>query len=374
MPVPRVPDPLDELPIHQVPTSLRFVGTSDRNAYDRCILHAFSPDGATYLVAGVGLYPNLGVIDGYVTVRQGERQWAVQASDAIGGDRSSQAVGPIRVEVLEPLRKLRVVCDGAAHGLACDLIYEAAFPGREEPRHLTRTEDRVANDACRFVQLGRWSGTLEIEGRPVPVEGWSGDRDRSWGIRRVGEPEPAGRPPTDPVFGFWWVWAPLRFKDYAVVVIAGEDPDGTRTIHEAVRIFSEDSGRAPEQLGWAEFDIAYRSGTRHPERATIHLSGRRGKPFDIELETINSMALNVGCGYSSTDPDWSHGVWKGPNWVRGVTYDLTDPDLIARSALTLSDHVARATCDDGEGIGIFEHAILGRHEPTGFADWSAVAP
>jgi hypothetical protein len=169
------------------------------------------------------------------------------------------------------------------------------------------------------------------------------------------------------------VWAPLRFEDYAVVVIAGEDPDGTRNLHEAVRVFSPDSGRAPEQLGWAEFDIAYRSGTRYPERATIHLSGRRGKPFDIEIETLSAIALNVGCGYGS-DPEWSHGVWKGPQWARGVTYDLTDPAIVAQSSLTLLDHVARATTEDGQGLGIFEHGILGRHDPTGFADWSAVAP
>ena len=27
-----------------------------------------------------------------------------------------------------------------------------------------------------------------------------------------------------------------------------------------------------------------------------------------------------------------------------------------------------------EGWGLFEHASLGRHDPTGFADWNSVAP
>ena len=26
------------------------------------------------------------------------------------------------------------------------------------------------------------------------------------------------------------------------------------------------------------------------------------------------------------------------------------------------------------GRGLFEHASMGRHDPTGFADWSSVAP
>ena len=30
-------DPLDEHPIHQVPMSMAYVASSDRNMYDRCI-------------------------------------------------------------------------------------------------------------------------------------------------------------------------------------------------------------------------------------------------------------------------------------------------------------------------------------------------
>jgi len=30
--------------------------------------------------------------------------------------------------------------------------------------------------------------------------------------------------------------------------------------------------------------------------------------------------------------------------------------------------------DGEEGWGLFEHASMGRHDPSGFADWSAVAP
>ena len=37
-------DPLDELPIHQVPLSFAAVGTSDHNFYDRCIYQAVAHD------------------------------------------------------------------------------------------------------------------------------------------------------------------------------------------------------------------------------------------------------------------------------------------------------------------------------------------
>ena len=39
------------------------------------------------------------------------------------------------------------------------------------------------------------------------------------------------------------------------------------------------------------------------------------------------------------------------------------------------DHVARAHAVDGaEGWGLFEHGALGRHDPSGFADWFTLAP
>jgi hypothetical protein len=38
------------------------------------------------------------------------------------------------------------------------------------------------------------------------------------------------------------------------------------------------------------------------------------------------------------------------------------------------DHIARATCDGAEGWGMFEHGVLGRHDPSGFVGWTDLAP
>ena len=108
-----MPVPLDEYPIHQTPLSMQHVGTSDRNFYDRSYFNAHDRTGDVFLISGLGVYPNLGVIDAYVTVRRGDRQWAVHCSDALTDDRLDQRVGPYRIEVLEPLHRLRLVCDAA---------------------------------------------------------------------------------------------------------------------------------------------------------------------------------------------------------------------------------------------------------------------
>jgi hypothetical protein len=363
-----MPVPLDEYPIHQTPLSFARVATSDRNFYDRCYLNAHDRDGGTFLVTGLGVYPNLGVVDAYATVRRGDRQWAVRFSDALRERGIEQRVGGYRIEVIEPLRRLRVVCDD--DDLAFDLTWTGAFPAVHEQPHLMLAGDRPVIDSSRFAQVGTWTGTLSVDGHDVEVNPavWTGTRDRSWGIRPVGEPEPHGRPASGG--GFWWLYAPLRFEEFAIVVIVQEQPNGWRMLNEAVRVWAD--GRT-EQLGWPKVDITYRTGTRLPLSARIGLTTQEGKPLALEVTTGTSIALHVGAGYGG-DPDWTHGRWQGGNWSSSSVYDLTDPALKARIPYGVIDHVARASCDEAEGWGLLEHASIGRHDPSGFTGWDSVAP
>ena len=370
-----VPDPLDEYPIHQAPVSMRQPATSDRNFYDRCIMHCFSPDGSVLLMTGVGVYPNLGVMDAYATVRRGMTQVSVRASDPIGSHRMVQEVGPIRIEVLEPLRRLRTVCDAPDRGLAFDLTYEATYEALEEPLHIMRAGARVILEGCRFVQLGTWEGVITLQGEDIPVTPgqWRGDRDRSWGIRPVGESEPPGRPLRHPDAGIWWVWAPLHLPTGGLMVVAQEDTAGQRSLNQAVRLAPLSAGGAEEQLGWPRFEMTYRPGTRYPERATIHMATPDGTAVAAEIEPVNGVSLNIGCGYGA-DPEWAHGQWKGEGWVDSSVYDLSDPEVAARSSFSLIDHVAKVRVGDQEGMGIFEHGCLGRHDPSGFEGWESMEP
>lgn len=363
------PGPLDEFPIHQTALTMARVATSDRNFYDRSYFNAHDRDGGTMLITGVGVYPNLGVIDAYLAVRSGDQVHTVRFSDALG-DRSLQMrVGGYHVEVLDPLRRIRVVCTDDQ--VSADLTWTGAFPPIQEQPHLILSDHRPIIDASRFVQVGSWAGTLRLDGQDITITPsvWTGARDRSWGIRPVGEPEPAGRAASEPSSGFWWLYMPLQFADYAIIVIVQEDPDGRRTLNDATRIWPD--GRT-EQLGWPRIHIDYRSGTRHPDRAVFDMMTADGSPLQVEVSTVTGVPLHVGCGYGG-DPDWQHGQWKGRGWRSCDTYDLTDPTIAARVPYGVIDHVARAQCGDDEGWGMLEHASIGRHDPSGFTDFTSVA-
>ena len=162
---------------------------------------------------------------------------------------------------------------------------------------------------------------------------------------------------------------PLRFEEFSIIVMAQERPDGHRTLNDAKRVWAD--GRV-EQLGWPVYDIAYRSGSRHPEHATLRMHDMRGGPVTVEIDTLGFVPLHLGPGYG--DADWAHGQWKGAGWAEAVVVDLTDPAVIAPHPVRQHRPRRRATCDGAEGYGLFEHASIGVHAPTGFADLMSVAP
>ena len=366
---------LDEYPIHQAPLPVTWAASSDRNFYDRSYFNAHDRTGDVFAIFGHGYYPNLGTKDAFFLVRRGDEQTAVHLSDAIDDDRLHQRIGNYRCEVIEPLKRLRVVLE-ETEGITADLTWEGSFDALQEMPHVMRAGSRVTLDAQRFAQVGTWSGSFAIDGTEhvVTPDVWLGSRDRSWGIRPVGEAIPAGAPLVPEFEGMWWTYVPMRFDDYMICLIIQEEPDGRRALNDCHRVWKD--GRV-EQLGWPHVAIRYASGTRMPTGATITCTTPDGKPLEIEVESKLAVPLHVGGGYGG-DADWSHGVWQGPDFSERLTYDLTDPEVAGRVMFGVIDHVGRAVCSDGgqeqEGWGLFEHGALGRHDPSGFADWFTLAP
>ncbi|MFE4254303.1 hypothetical protein ACFRU3_33340 [Streptomyces sp. NPDC056910] len=369
------PVALDEYPIHQVPLSMKHVATGDRNAYDRCIFHLVDPTGEFLLILGLGVYPNLGVIDAYATLRDGDTLHAVRASDALRDDtRMELAVGPLRIQVERPLKDFVLTCEADPDdpgGLSYEIDWSAAFPALWEPHHTQRRGGRLTLEGRRFVQAGRCDGRLRIGGREVSLDGWTGTRDRSWGVRPVPGEEGGRLAEENRTEGFHWIWSPVRFDDRFLMVIVQEDADGYRTLNDATLVRD---GHPDLQLGWPQADITYRTGTRHPESAVVHLTDPLSrKPLELGVEILASSPLAVGAGYPPAD-DWQHGTWRGRDWTDRRSYDLSDPAAHPLAAYGVIDHAARFTLDGQVGHGIFEHGSFGRHDPSGFTGYDSVAP
>lgn len=366
--------PLDEYPIHQEPVPIASPATSDRNFYDRSYFNVLDRAGAFMALTGIGYYPRLGVKDAYFLVRRGDTQTAVHLSDAIDDDRLNQHVNGYRLDVVDPLQELRLTL-APTEGIAADLTWRGLFPAALEQPHQMLTERRVTLQACRFAQVGSWQGWIEVDGERLTVEPDTsvGARDRSWGIRPVGETEPAGRP--DAAFtGMWWLYLPLAFDDYQLFLIIQEDPDGHRSLYDCTRRWRD--GRV-EQLDGVRATIHYTPGTRIPYGAHVEFMNRAGDRIRLDVESKLFAPIAFGSGYGG-DSTWAHGTWKGCAFAERVSFDLTDPAVLARAPFSLIDHVGSAVCteEDGttrRGSGLFEHAVIGPHHPSGFTDWTDVA-
>ena len=343
----------DDLPVHQAAEWIAHPATSDRNFYDRYYFNAFDTGGEWIAVMGLGQYPNLGVTDAFITVRRGDQQHVVRSSRPLT-DRSDISVGPLRVEVLEPLKRLRFVAEPTEHTVGCDLVWEGFGPAIPEPPQFIRSFGRVVFDTQRLAQMGSWSGTLHVAGEDIavdPATTW-GSRDRSWGVRPVGEKEPDGiRLGANVMGGGMWTYFPMRFEDHAIFYICSERADGVRTLEQAERVWLD--GRI-EQLGRTEHSHEFEPGIRVLTGSTISFPDAG---FEIGCTPLLANYIAVGTGYG-LEPDWRHGMWQGPDVVtQGVVYNV--PEVRQLGAYAVVDHAGRFEYDGHVGYGLYEHSFAG---------------
>ncbi|HLX36388.1 MAG TPA: hypothetical protein VKR29_01255 [Candidatus Binataceae bacterium] len=351
----------DDYPIHQTPEPVQQVFTSDRNFYDRFFFNGYFREGEPYFAAAMGIYPNVGIIDAAFSVIVGGTQHCVRASRKLGSDRLDTRVGPISIEIGEPMRSVRLRVDHPE--MKAELEFQARAHAIEEPRFFRRNPEngRLLMDLTRFTQHGGWVGNLAVGGvthNATPSRVW-GSRDRSWGVRPVGQQAP-GVPDATP-FHFFWLWAPTNFEDVCTHFDVNENPDGSRW-HEFGAFAKADPAIAPDVARAVDWNIDYLPKTRHAKRAEIIISA--GEENRVQLETLYNFYMH-GIGYGH--PKWGHGYWVGDDVSTYEAFKLSE----VNETEPLHQHiqaVCRAKLGAREGMGILEMMILGPHAKSGFKE------
>jgi hypothetical protein len=352
----------DDYPVHQRPEPIATAGT-DRNFYDRYFFNAQSPDGQAFMAGALGVYPHLNVMDAAICWMAGGVQRSVFASRLLGMERMDTQVGPIRVTVEEPLKRLRLAL-AETDGLAADLLFEGRHPPIEEPRFTWRQGPRTVMDVTRMTQNMAISGTVAVDGKSHALAGWRGTRDRSWGVRPIGAPDPQPSvPPAPPQF--FWLWAPLNFERHCLYFHSNDHPDGSAWNRSAVLVDLE--GGAELKLGRPEAELRYRPGSRRI--ATARLSGEApGGQVSVTLAPGAEFQMH-GIGYGH--PRYSHGLWRGELDVAGERFEAGAANLAAPADAHIQALVAAELClPDGtrhRGRGVLEQLLIGPHAPSGFS-------
>ena len=363
---------LDDYPIHQTPEPIAHPATSDRNVYDRTWFNGYTPDGSRYFGIGMAIYPHRGVLDGaFSVVERNGRQHAFYGSRRAPLERTDMRVGPLRIEVVEPMRRTRVVLDDNESGIACDLTFSARTAPIQEARQTLWHGARRLMDATRFDQFGRWSGTVRHPDGEFTVDddAWIGTKDRSWGVRRVGEPEAGGAPATAIPSAFF-LWAPLVWDDHVSHAIFFDGPHGEALVREGIEapLYAAESDiptaleGTDERMATAAHRVTYHPGTRLAAAAEIDLVNTQGRTRTIALEPLLRFQMK-GLGYGH--PQWGQGMWKGELATGSESFDPAEVDLLARENIHVQQ-VVRATDGERTGVGVLEQVVIGPYAPAGF--------
>jgi hypothetical protein len=354
----------DDYPIHQAATPVAIAGT-DRNFYDRFFFNGQSPDGSRFFAAAMGIYPHLNIIDAAFSVTDGVTQTSLFASRILNFDRMDTRVGPISVAIEHPLHRLRLTVGPNESGISGDLVFTGRAPPIEEPRFTRMVGARTFMDLTRMTQNGSYSGALTLNGVTQDLTGWTGTRDRSWGVRPIGAPDP--QPPLPPMAPqFYWLWAPLNFPDHAVFFHTNDDETGHGWNRSALLVPL--NGDAPIKLAAPTSTLMFKPGTRHASSAQLAGMTPAG-PVTIDLDVERTFFMN-GIGYGH--PTRGHGIFQGPDVFTVETLDIA-PGVEAAFG---NNHIqalvsATMTLPDGrtvEGRGVLEQLIFGPHAPSGFKD------
>eukprot|EP01062_Namystynia_karyoxenos_P062707 TRINITY_DN55585_c0_g1_i1.p1 TRINITY_DN55585_c0_g1~~TRINITY_DN55585_c0_g1_i1.p1 ORF type:complete len:1102 (+),score=275.72 TRINITY_DN55585_c0_g1_i1:79-3306(+) len=395
-------DPLvaaDEEFGHHTPQSLAAEPEERRmDAYDRWFLNGYPSDdcstSAPFFAAAFGVYPARRVVDAAVCFLVDGRQHNVRASRVLDDDewpapdappeefkkwtpeRILRKVGPISIDVLEPLQSCRLRLEpGHVPGFSCDISFRGRFPAQKEPRFDADIAGVGLMSYTRLTQLVEWSGDLEICGKAYRAERWWGTRDRSWGLRphKHCDPGSVKRAKTlatpdgrwiaslitdvQKLAGkvmpqFYWLWAPMHLPNGGLQYHSNEHADGVPWNSAAIMFgdFAHPEGGSPrtrcavaplplspsdaapvivdqrdaDPLAARMADLAghavrYQPGTRHAARfcAAVQSNGRLQ---GLLCEPTGRRFFMTGLGYSH--PTWGHGVRR--EGQLGLSYDVIE--------------------------------------------------
>jgi hypothetical protein len=363
----------DDYPIHQTSEPIAYSGT-DRNFYDRYFFNGYGMgDSELFFAVAFGVYPHLNIADAAFCIVDEGVQTSLHASRWLGMERMDLSVGPISIEVLEPLQKLKIKVDAPDKALKAEIVFEGrAFP-IEEPRFIRRQGPRTFMDYTRLTQNGRYTGWVERDGKRSSVDGFMGTRDRSWGVRPVGARDgQEGAPPAPPQF--FWIWSPTNFSEGSFFFHTNDDGAGEPWNRRAVWARNGVGAEGLREHKDSSLVIDWKSGTRHAKKAVVTLKdadGVREVTFEPQYEFY---MLGLGYGH----PKWNHGGNQGQLAVEREDLKLADVDPRLPHHLHVQALSKVTYSHDGGpplvGRGVLEQLAIGPHAPSGFTQMLDYAP
>lgn len=350
----------DEQFCHQIMDSFACVGSTDLAWTEKVCAMAMARDGSLQLGFGLGKYTNRNVMDCYAGVSRGKEQITVRASRQLAPNPNLTVIGPVRYEVVEPLKKVRFILEpNDVQPIAFDCLFEAKVPARFEDRTHIRQGYRIMSELVRYHQTGVASGWIDVDGirAEITPDTWVSTRDHSWGVRYgVGRPLADVEPVGDGIGGnYEFFWSPTYmerpdgshyalFLNYALV----ESPRSTtKTVMSAVE---HPDGRL-ERIVDIEPELDYDPINRRFKGGRIVCKMADGSVRPMAVEVLSDTGFHLGGGlYFGFDGHY-HGGWRGELHADGERIPDCTTLESSKRLHQIRDTVVRITDPVGGGTG-----------------------
>lgn len=362
---------LDDYCVHQSADPIRQPSTSDENAYDRYFANGFHRGGEYYFAIALGRYANRGVMDAAITFLTGGVHHSFFASRRDPDEPSDMKLGELQLVIDKPMRMMTVSLDRNESGITCRLRWRARSAPLEEKRTTIRTRGRLTNDSTRWTQFGCWEGWFEIDGVRTEVNPQScpGIKDRSWGLRILGDSSGENFKATRQLF---WNWLPLNFESFCVHSLRFEDTAGGITLNQEslVAPMYADEDAVPiqepklEHIDYWTHDYKIDKQSRRIIGGSIYLGDsqnpEKSRKITIGAPLLTAWTYAVGYGH----PKWNHGSWHG-ELATGHERWSVDQANPSEERFSIMHQVVDVTLDGHKGFGFVEQCIIGPYPRYG---------
>ena len=355
----------DEYPLHQITASFAGVGGSDASWSDGHYVCLADDAGNVCLTSNLRLYSNNDVMDGFVCIRHDGRQHNIRVSRRLRPAMDELRVGPLRLEILEPMKSLRIVLEDNAFGIALDVTCRGSTVPYEDPSEVTRVDGRLISERMTYELTGKCEGWVQVGDGPLrprpdelvllpqPLVGLPGRAGWAEALRRAraGPQAPGARGAP--------VGALRHARARRLLLHRPERPAGVR------------QGRA---------DAARPHGRRHRGRHRPAVPRRR-PPAEVRLvpahrrrgrrahvrrcRTWGGCTARAAATSAASTTDWARACTAATYHAEGEVWDVSHPTEVVDASgrrfefeHAWAENFTRLTSDGESGLAHFECVVI----------------
>ena len=317
---------LDEFPFHQIAESFAGAATGDPSWNDGHYFGVTDHAGNVSLTASLRLYPNNDVIDGFVCLRHRDWQHNIRVSRRLRPRIDVLQVGPLGIEVIEPMKRMRLVLEPNDLGITLDLLCTSSTVPVRSPVETTRVDGRLVSDRTTYEVTGTCSGIVEVDGERYELSDDSASffRNHSWGMHPGrGGPRQFAAPGTAKrrVPGLRQ-WVLFHMPDHGGHFFV--DPSGRRASGRGVLMFAD----GLVDVTKVDHDLTFHDGDRRMSGGTFTLTDAAGGTRNYLIEDLGWVYCQGGGYFGGWDDKLGQGVYRGDEYLESETWDVSHPTTV----------------------------------------------